>query len=246
MRSRLTSFVVAGLFLLSLAQPAIATQYAPPWADAMWAHFPGSNGLYTTGTMNLVKSNLDSGYHAFSTNPASANAALGASYAQSDAIWWMAGHAAPGLIQTYNSTNGVTTIYAGSGVPGASCVKPNDCLTNYDSSSIHDINLMVFQGCSSGSATSNNVRLPKKAHDSLLVDASIGFDDTIYFSANTSDLWAGEFTYDAWYGHMYVLDAAWAATNAVIARNGGSAMGYDSLITYGAGSTKIYPAQYGS
>ncbi len=242
---RLVSVFAALVVVLVAAQPTLATQYDPPWADAMWAHFPGENGLYTKGTMDYVKSNLTPQYDAFSTNPDSAHQAMGQYYAKSDAIWWMAGHAAAGLIQTYNSTNGYTTIYSGPNVPGADCASPNACLADYAWSDMHDINLMVFMGCHSGSQPPTGARLPKKAHDYLGVDASIGWDETIYFSRDTSDWWVNDFTWNAWHSQLHVLDAAWGATNAVIAHTG-QAWGYDSLITYGAGSTKIYPAQYGS
>jgi uncharacterized protein YqjF (DUF2071 family) len=76
--------------MLVLTSPAVATQYSPPWADAMWAHWPVSEdgeGLDTTGTMNIVKSGLHLDYHSYSTNPSSAKQAMGTAYAQSDAIW---------------------------------------------------------------------------------------------------------------------------------------------------------------
>ena len=100
-----TAVVLASITFLGLspfgASPAAATVYNPPWADAMWAHFPGTGGLDTTNSMNLVRAGANAlGYQGFSTNPSSVPASMGTSYAQSDAIWWMAGHGAAGVIES--------------------------------------------------------------------------------------------------------------------------------------------------
>ena len=152
LRLLVAAAVATALLASGVPGPVSATIYSPPWADAMWAHFPGSGGLDTTTSMKYVRDGFASEYEAFSTNPVSAHVALGTSYAQSDAIWWMAGHAGAGVIQTYNATTGWSSIYTSKSI-GGTCAAPNDCLSNYTSTVMHRIRLMVFMGCKSGVLT---------------------------------------------------------------------------------------------
>lgn len=231
---------------------SLATQYAPPWADAMWAHWPVSEdgvGLDTTGTMSIVKRDLSddnilNGYHSFSTNPASAHVSMTSSYAESDAIWWMAGHGMAGDITTYSTANGGSWLHVNSS--GGSCnghSGNDECLSEHTSAQMHDIRLMVFQGCQTGLANGSGWSLPEYARQQLGVDASVGFRYDIGFSSNTSDTWAHYFIQ---YGILGwdVIDAAAAAAEAVKSVQG-SYSGYNSPIVYGGG-TVIYPAAYGS
>ena len=231
---------------------ARAAQYDPPWADALWAHWPVSEdgvGLDTTASMNLVKRNLSDervlhGYHSYSTNPSSAKAALGTLYAQSDAIWWMAGHAGPGLITTYHPTNGGSWLYIdGNSTKCDGSSGRNQCLSEHTWSQMHDIRLMLFFGCESGDTDGTGYSLPRYAKQVLGVDASLGFSNLIYFAPTMSDTFAHYFTS---YGILdyTVTDAAWGAAEAV--RNASGAYnGFNSLVIYG-GSTLIYPAEYGT
>ncbi len=236
------ALVLAVLAAIAIASPTVAVG---PMADAMWGHWPGPTGLDTTGTMNVVKGQLV-GYNAFSTNPYDARTAMGSGYAQNDAIWWMAGHANVGFMTTYNATNGSTVIWTSGSVGGANCAATHStCLTNYTSTQMHRIRLMVFHGCYSGSAISNGDSLPKRAYTNLGVDSSIGFSQEVGFSNLTSDYWAGQMTYYGMVLNYNVHDAAWSAANDVAVMNGGSFHGYDSIVLYG-GSVKIYPPAFGS
>jgi hypothetical protein len=233
---------LAALVAIAIAGPARASG---PMADAMWGHWNGPNGLDTTSTANVVKGQLV-GYTAYSTNPIDARAAMGTSYAAGDAIWWMAGHGYVGYITSYNATNGSTVIWTSGSVGGSNCAATHStCLTNYSSTQMHDIRLMVFHACQAGAAISNGDSLPKRAYNSLGVDSSIGFTQDVGFSNWTSDYWAGQLTYYGMVLHYNVHDAAWMAANDVYTANGGNYNGYDSLVIYG-GSVKIYPPAFGS
>jgi hypothetical protein len=239
-RRQLASLVASGVLLFLVGSVgANATQYSPPWADAMWTY-----NIYSRPAMDIVKNALQSDYHSFSTNPANAKTAMGSSYAQSDAIWWMLGHGGVGFITTYNTTNDTTVINVSSQVPGSDCGHNNACLTDYTWSQMHDIRLMVFQGCHSGAQLSNGDSLPKRAYNNLGVDSSIGWLDLIYVGVSISDVWAHYFTSDAMILHKIVSDSAWDAAQEVYANNG-SYYGYDNYNIYG-GNTRIWPAQYGS
>jgi hypothetical protein len=240
-----TASVMASAVLLILSfgpSPAAATVYSPPWADGMWAHFPGSGGLDTTNTINLMKAGANSlGYHGFSTNPSTMPSSMGAGYAQSDAIWWMAGHGGAGVIQSYNPTNGWGSLYVSSNSPFySSCSAPNDCLTDYSSTSMHRIRLMVFQACDSADATPNGDRLPKRAVINLGVDSSLGFTELIGAAA-WPDRWS-EFFFD-YADTKNVVDSA-AAAAGVIYAGAGDAYGYDSYYVFG-GNVMIDPPAYG-
>lgn len=236
---------MAALLTVSLfsAGPTAATVYDPPWADAMWAHFPGTGGLDTTTSMNYVRAGANAlGYHGFSTNPSSVPASMGSSYAQSDAIWWMAGHGAAGIIQSYNSTMGWGSLYVSSNAPGfSSCGSPNDCLTDYTSTQMHRIRLMVFQGCDTADPTPNGDRLPKRAYNNLGVDSSLGFTETIWFGS-WPDHWADYFMFYS--ATKNVTDAAGAAADVIYSGSGGNDYGYYSAYIYG-GSVRIDPPAYG-
>jgi hypothetical protein len=240
-KALLTLLVVGGALLL--APTAWATIYDPPWADMMWSHYPGGGGLDTSGTMGRVKTQWKNiGYTAFSTNPSSARVAMGTSYAQSDAIWWMAGHASAGNISTYNASTGVTS-YVRVNNSSGSCASPNACLTNYTPSQLHRIRLMVFQGCNSGDS-SGGQRLQYYAKYTLGVDATIAFTELIYFGSD-QDYWGEQLAYLTTNSTHDVEDAAWAAADFVFMISG-SYWGYDSMSMYGAAGTYMDPPAYGS
>jgi hypothetical protein len=243
---RRTAVILALATLLVMwpfrASPVAATVYSPPWADGMWAHFPGTGGLDTTNTINLVKAGANGlGYQGFSTNPSSIPASMGASYAQSDAIWWMAGHGAAGMIQSYNSTIGWGSLYVSSNAPfWSSCGSPNDWLTDYTSTQMHRIRLMVFQACETADPTPNGDRLHKRAKQNLGVDSSLAFSELIFFSS-WPDRWS-EFFFD-YADTKNVIDSA-AAAAGVIYAGAGDDYGYNSYSVYGT-TVMIDPPAYG-
>ena len=232
--------VVAAALLLAVSGPAAAVG---PMSDAMWAHFPGANGLDTTGTMGNVRAGFSPGYNVYSTNASSARVAMGTSYAQNDAIWWMAGHGAAGLIQTYNSTNGTTNVWVSN--TSANCASPNTCLTLYTSTQMHRIRLAVFMGCDTGDPNGSGDTLQKRMYSNLGADSAIAFTKTIGFSTYTSDYFVTQFAYYTMVQHYNINDGAWSAANDVATLNGGNYNGYDGLTFYG-GSVKLYPAAFGS
>jgi hypothetical protein len=241
--TRLVAAVAVVVLLITPTAPRVtAAQYSPPWAHAFRAHWPGTGGLDTTNTMNLAKQGLEPEYKASSINPASAKASM-LTYAVHDAIWWMAGHAGTGFITTYNATNGTTVVNVSNQVPGSSCAGKNACLTDYTFEEMHDIRVMVFQGCDSGKTLANGDALHKRAKQVLGVDASVAFGAIIYFSANTSDVWSFHF---ANYGRLptTVLGAAYYSAEDVLFYSG-SYHGYKQYSVYG-GSTYFFPAAYGS
>lgn len=191
-----------------------ATTYTPPWADVMYSHWPD---LDTTNACTLAAANLSTygGYHSFCTNPVDADVAMGSSYAQSDAIWFMAGHGNIGIITTYNTTHSTTYVAISSSVPQASCSSPNTCLTNYTLAEMHGIRLMVFEGCDTGATIANGDSLPKRATSNLGVDSAVGFSGTIYFPQG--ERWANIFTSSLTEsGERYtVYTSAWDAANSV-------------------------------
>jgi hypothetical protein len=225
------------------AAPGVgATVYNPPWADMMWSHYPGTGGLDTSGTMGRVKTQWQNiGYTAFSTQPSSARSAMGTGYAQSDAIWWMAGHAAAGRISSYNPSTGVTSWVRVNSTSG-SCASPNACLTGYTSTQMHRIRLMVFHGCDGGDASGGQT-LQAYAKNTLGVDATIAFTEIVLFSYDY-DYWGERMAYYTTNTIRDVEDAAWAAADFVMMINGDYG-GYDSLSIYG-GHTYMDPPAYGS
>jgi hypothetical protein len=243
LRLLVAAAVATALLASGVPGPVSATIYSPPWADAMWAHFPGSGGLDTTTSMNYVRDGFASEYEAFSTNPVSAHVALGTSYAQSDAIWWMAGHAGAGVIQTYNATTGWSSIYTSKSI-GGTCAAPNDCLSNYTSTVMHRIRLMVFMGCKSGVLTGGD-SLPLHAL-ALGVDSTVGFSQDLGFIAE-SNHWAQKFATYAMYPAPRDNSVAEAAAMATtyLGTTYGQYWGYDSYVIYG-GSVHVEPARYGS
>lgn len=238
-RSRLGVVVATMALLLVLApQHVRAYVYSPPWADAMWNHYPGTNGLDTTSAANYVKAGFDGPYHAFSSSPASANNAMSSSYAQSDAIWWMFGHAGPGQMEVYHS--GTDSYLYISGY----CASPTTCLTSYSWTQLHKIRLMVFQGCNTGQNMTNGDNLPLHVYSVQGVDSAIGFSAVIDF-APVQDQWGSKVASTSMSMGYTVTNAAWAATNWLGGQLGGDYHGYDSLVIYG-GSTHLSPAAYGS
>jgi hypothetical protein len=226
------------------SSPVEATIYSPPWADGMKAHFPGSGGLDTSNTINLAADGFDGlGYSGFSTTPSSIPASMGVAYAQSDAIWWMAGHGAAGVIQSYNSSTGVWgSLYVSSNAPTySSCSSPNDCLTDYTSTLMHRIRLMVFQGCETADPTPNGSRLDARAYTNLGVDSSIGFTELIYFNS-WSDQWSYFMTY---YGANHNIADSLSMSASAIFAGAAQTYGYGNYHYYG-GSVHLTPEAYGS
>lgn len=221
--------------------PAQATVYNPPWADGMWAHFPGQGGLDTTHTINLAEDYFDQlGYNGFSSNPGSVPLTMGNAYAQSDAIWWMAGHGEAGMIQSYSGTTW-GTLYASSTSPGATCGAPNDCMTDYTSTQMHRIRLMVFQGCFTALPSGSNARLTKKAYDVWGVDSSVGFNDEIFFT-NFSDHWSEFVLLHAASNNL--TDSLSMAASDLFA-GGAQTWGYGNYSVYGGG-VHLTPKAYGT
>ena len=235
---------VPGLIALTLTMASPAAAFPnPPWADAMWAHFPGTGGLDTTTSMNYVRDGFSGGYTSFSSNPSSAAAAMGSSYALNDAIWWMAGHAGPGYIQTYGSLSQQwSQINTTSSI--ASCASPNTCLSSYTFSQMHHIRLMGFMGCNSGDLIGGD-SLPKRANQSLGVDSSIGWTVELGFVAQ-SNHWAQKMASYAMSDKIVrnVSEAAAAATTYLWTTYG-QYWGYDHYVLFG-GSTYVQPPAYGS
>ena len=214
--------------------------------DGMWNHYPYSldhTTLDTTTSMNVARNTFDaaSGYHSFSTNPGSATAALGASYGASDAIWFLASHAAGGDMWMYNATNGPSDLYLNGSV-GSCTAGLNDCLSAHTFGQLHDIRLIVFMGCDSADSAGGS-RFQLYATNTLGVDSAVGFTEHIDFSATASDKWAYYFPHYLITGSN-VNNAAVAAEQAVLNVNG-SYGGYNSY--YVSGSTVyVEPAGYGS
>jgi hypothetical protein len=248
--TRLISRLTIAVALVAVANVATtgsasAYVYDPPWADGMGALWPD---LDTRPSANNVKARFEPAggtniYNAFSSTPSSAYASMGTAYAQSDAIWWMAGHGGPGFITTLTS-GGVGSFVSVGSLPGSICSFPNTCLTQWTSTQMHRIRLMMFEGCETGKAVSNGDSLPKRAYTNLGADSSVGFSELIYFPfANT---WADVMARDSMYSfpHNTVSQASWQATNYLTTFYG-QAYGMDSLVIYGGG-VYLYPAAYGS
>jgi len=233
---------------IAISGSSAATVYNPPWADAMWAHYPddpAGGNLDTTSSMNYVRNRANTaGYDGFSTNPSSARVSLGTSYAQSDAIWWMAGHGAAGFLTTWSATN--TWSYIKVDTTVGTCPSPHACLTSYTSSQMHRIRLMVFQGCETGDPAPSGDKLGYRAYTNLGVDSAVAFGAIIYFSSK-ADHWSDHFMWLATQPAPYTYTVVDAADTAAQYLHDlyGSTYGYDSWAVNG-GSTKIYPPAYGS
>ena len=224
--------------------PAQAAIYDPPWADAMKAHWPGSGGLDTSNTINLAANGLDGlGYAGFSTFPSSIHTTMGVGYAQSDAVWWMAGHGAAGVIQSYNSSTGVeSTLAVSTNAPlNSGCGSPDDCLTDHTFAQMHRIRLMVFQGCDTADPTPNGSRLNAYAYNTLGVDSTVGFTQLIFFGS-WPDQWSYFMTY---YGASNTIANSLSKSASAIFAGAAQYYGYNNYHHYGGG-VRLTPEAYGT
>jgi hypothetical protein len=178
------------------------------------------------------------GYRTFADIGVSVASSMGPSYAQSDAIWLMVGHANAGEITTYTGT---TETYMTAAAGGRySCTAPNACLNNYTSSQIHGIKIMIFAGCYTSNASSQTgYRLPAVA-------VSKGVDSAIGWSGLLDNLhvptWTRNFFY---YPGKGVLNAAIYAEQQVLAQMGGYG-GTNNSVIYGSTTVSVFPPGYGS
>ena len=259
-RPATSSLLVATLCLVLgsvwFPPPVLATQMNPPWMHGLWYHFtnpPDQDTLDTHGTMDEARNTFDdytSGYTTHSNTTASARIALNGSYAETDAIWWLASHGCEGCMWL-QSSSGESDIWrdyhnAGEAVPPRTCNSMSGrdvCLTEKTFSQMHDIRLMVFMGCNTGGVDHWGRTFPAYVTGVLGVDSAVGFSDLIAFSATTSNKWSHYFSAYNLLGSN-VSDSAYAAAQAVLNASGGY-NGYNSYVTSGGG-THITPASYGS
>jgi hypothetical protein len=198
-------------------------------------------GLDTTSTCVAAKGILSTaGYHAFANTNTSAGAMMGPSFAQSDAVWMINGHANFWTITTYGSGvetylyPDLATIPAGHQV--GTCAAPNACLSNYTKTQLRRIKLMLFAGCLSAGNLQNYA-------SARGVDLAVGF--TAELNNSRSGRWILLlFDWMATYGADY-QNASYLATEQVIAQMGGAG-GSDHRYEVGNRHITLKPPTYGS
>jgi hypothetical protein len=163
--------------------------------------------------MNAAQAGFDlgySGYKTWNSSPVDADAAL--ALAESDAIWWFATHGFPGGLWLYKTAQ--SDIWMDSETANESGFNCNshagrdNCLSQHSWAQMHDIRLMVFQGCNTGLPNLVGDRLHTYVTSVLGVDSALGFSHEIGFSAVTSDTWAQYFA--SWLAaDSSVSNAAW-------------------------------------
>jgi hypothetical protein len=209
----------------------------PPWADIFGSKW---NDLDTTTSANNFKNNLSATYTRFVTLNTTAAVSMGASYAQSDAIWVNFGHGGPGFITFCNPPEGAncTSVLRVNNTDG-SCSAPDACLSTAGTS-IHYIRLMIFAGCETAvsAGTRNLIQYAKNTNG---VDSTVGWNPLVYWPhANT------------WATRMAVYLSAGNTVNSSLFSAGldvkntwGSAMGWDQWSSLNGG-IKVIPAAYGT
>jgi hypothetical protein len=219
------------------ATPALATRYTPPWADAFTAKWDGAGGLDTRQSgINMTYITIPNGYASWNDTYFTAKQSMGTSYAQSDAIWAMFGHANVGFITMYSPTYGSTVLRATGTSSG------NDAtLSNYTTAQLHYIRLMVFGGCHTAGYT-GGVSLQTVAYNRG-VDSSVAWTGEIAWPH--MDTWTYYFFAAAASPSKYtVFNAAIYAEQKTLEIHKGYG-GVDSSVVWG-GSKYLYPAGYGS
>lgn len=244
-------FGVAATMLFVAPGAATATTYhTPPWADLNCSWFTGAgwDGLDTRQACTNGKNELAAaGYTAFANNNgSSANQVMGPGWAQDDAIWALFGHANAGFMTTYNATVGRTDLAAQPGISG-NCTGSNACLTNYTTTQLHAIKVMIFGGCytaNSPNGTSAYI-LPYQAVHYRGVDAAVGWSHTV--SWPHMDQWTKSFFHFTGSNGVppTLLNSAIYAENDTYAAYGDFG-GTDSSVWYGNAGLSIRPAAYGN
>ncbi len=242
---------IAGLVVLSAGlSPSVAEAtvvHSPPWADSFGAKWDGTNGLDTRASALWMKTKLGAkGYTAYTAYGYAASTSMGSSYAQSDAVWAMFGHANRGFITQYAGSTS-TVLHA---VPNGtlySCSSPHACLSNYGGGKISKMKLMVFGGCYT--ALAGNDSLPYSADLGIVatqadgVSTAVGFDSEIFWPP--MDKWSEVFFGDLAAGHDVSHALILAADQAAIS-NGGNYGGTNYFDMFGSTTTTVVPAGYGS
>jgi hypothetical protein len=267
------------VLVLLPAQSVRATIQPTPWADFMCYHWPDydsngdgvvedvdHNGKIEPGGLDTQKSCTNAynrtkaaGYAAFHDANVTAWNAMGTSYAQSDAIWGMFGHAFDyQALTTWDTTHGTTVLRydSNTGGSGQRCTSPDACLhTGYTSAQLHYIRLMIFGGCHTacpwGTCTNGHSsagpNLPQDAWNKG-VDSAMGWDDFISWPG--MDLWTDSFfrsatTYYSSIGGYYTVFQAGTQAETDVYNYYGSYYGTNRWVVWG-GSTKLIPVKYGS
>lgn len=237
------TLVVLAIFVGQMAFPptTAATTHSPAWADAFSAQWPDLNTT-VAGSNMVTRLHGGLGYTAWNTVGSTAAGAMASGYAPDDAIWAMFGHGDPGYVTTYNSGTQTTTLYASSALPGAICSYPHACLSQFTWSQLHQIRLMAFVGCHTAQSA-GGANLPSYAYNTLGVDSTIGFNDTVYVPQmqDWSDTFFNQLGYN---GGQTVGYAANFAATWVYSIYGGY-YGFNSYVVYGSG-VKVDPPAYGS
>jgi hypothetical protein len=137
---------------------------------------------------------------------------MSGSYAQSDAIWGIFGHAGPGGINMTADGANWSAVYSDpTHAPGGNCGAPNACLSSYASSQIlHRVRFMLFGGCETAKRNATGHYELQEAAKADGVDSSIGFS-TLITTGNQLSTWTNSFFYWSTVHGQNVLAAATSA-----------------------------------
>jgi hypothetical protein len=165
---------------------------------------------------------------------------MGPSYAQSDAVWAMFGHANSGYITTPAGVLRADQNIDNPPAPNA-CGSPNACLST-SSSNISRMRMMMFAGCYTALSRRGYI-LPSVAVHTKGVDSSVGWSSEIYRNELTQ--WTISFFNHSGLSGYDMLDSSIWAESQVLAVFGGYG-GTDKSVWYGNYALSLKPAGYGS
>jgi hypothetical protein len=232
------------LVLVGLLLPAhtSAKIYSPPWVDLICGNgYTGTGDTDLTSACKYASDGLvGSGYHTFIDTNISGFTALSLSYAQSDAIWMVAGH---GLVGGggINTMPGKSVLASGSMTDCAS--SNNACIyPSYTTSkTLSRVRLMLFVGCHTAEGTGISGNLLDAAV-AAGADAALGFRGEIFNTNGRRDQWLKAFFINTKKG-MTIYDAAKKATTDTTRVYGDGGMG--NFVIKGNSGEKLSPAAYG-
>ena len=219
--------------MLGLLLPARASAASLPWADLICNNFGG--GVDSTPACQNAYNQLKNTYATFNNRNVSGAAALGTSFAQSDAIWMAVGHGAwyggQGFIFTSSSPGSMVVSSSSYG----SCSAPNGCLSALVAGKkLSRVRLMMFVGCNTDGS------LPQTAI-AAGADAAIAFSEDI--GTDAANYWVGRFFLHAMQGNT--IQAAAASAHWDLLAIGYGDQGLGSIHIWGNASEKLIPAAYG-